>query len=49
LEASPLFNPPPVFLSLKGEGEGILEGGFDPLLPLLLLPLIREGVREISY
>jgi hypothetical protein len=30
-------------LSLKGEGEEILERGFAPLLLTLLLPLVREG------
>jgi len=30
-------------LSLKGEGEEILERGFAPLLSTLPLPLIREG------
>jgi len=30
-------------LSLKGEGEEILERGFAPLLPTLPLPLTREG------
>jgi len=30
-------------LSLKGEGEEILERGEAPLLPTLPLPLLREG------
>jgi len=30
-------------LSLKGEGEEILERGFAPLFPTLPLPLLREG------
>jgi hypothetical protein len=30
-------------LSLQGEGEEILERGFAPLLPILPLPLSREG------
>jgi len=35
-------------LSLKGEGEEILERGFAPLLPILPLPLLREGGRGIG-
>ncbi len=30
-------------LSLKGEGEEIIEMGKAPLLPILPLPLLREG------
>jgi len=46
---SPLFIP----LSLKGEGEEILERGFAPLLPTLPLPLIKgkgiQGIGLINY
>jgi len=35
-------------LSLKGEGEEIVERGEAPLLPTLPLPLIREGERGIG-
>jgi len=39
-EASPLFNSPLISLSLKGEGEGILERGFAPLTSTPL-PFVR--------
>jgi len=42
-EAKPLFDSPIVSVSLKGEGEEILERGEAPLLPLFPLPLLREG------
>jgi len=35
-------------LSLKGEGEEILERGEAPLLLTLPLPLLREGGRGIG-
>jgi len=39
---------PLIPLSLKGEGEEILERGEAPLLPTLPLPLVREGGRGIG-
>jgi hypothetical protein len=37
-------------LSLKGEGgRDFREGAKPPLLPILPLPLLREGVRGIGY
>jgi hypothetical protein len=36
-------------LSLKGEGEEILERGFHPSLMYTPLPLLREGGGGIGY
>jgi len=45
-EASPLFDSPPVSLSLKGEGEEILERDEAPLLPHPLSLIKRRGQRD---
>jgi hypothetical protein len=39
---------PYIPLSLKGDGEEILERGFAPLFTTLPLPLLREGGRGIG-
>jgi len=47
LEASPLFNSPVVYLSLKGEGE---ENNEERLTPLLNTPLSYfKGLVPLAY